>query len=53
MADETALRAQLVERFFRYLAVASQSDAGATTLPSTPASAPWPSCSPVSCAISD
>ncbi len=36
MADETALRAQLVERFFRYLAVASQSDAGATTLPSTP-----------------
>ncbi len=36
MADETALRAQLVERFFRYLAVASQSDASATTLPSTP-----------------
>ncbi len=36
MADETALRAQLVERFFRYVAVTSQSDAGATTLPSTP-----------------
>jgi tripeptide aminopeptidase len=34
--DETALRAQLVERFFRYLAVASQSDARATILPSTP-----------------
>ncbi|TNC15810.1 peptidase T [Methylobacterium terricola] len=36
MPDETALRAQLVERFVRYLAVASQSDARATTLPSTP-----------------
>lgn len=27
---------QLTERFFRYLAVTSQSDAAATTLPSTP-----------------
>ncbi|OSL19166.1 peptidase T, partial [Escherichia coli TA255] len=27
---------QLTERFFRYLAVTSQSDAAATALPSTP-----------------
>ncbi|KMO12399.1 peptidase T [Methylobacterium platani] len=36
MLDETALRAQLVERFVRYVGVASQSDARATALPSTP-----------------
>lgn len=36
MTDETALRAQLIARFFRYLAVPSQSDARATALPSTP-----------------
>ncbi|AWN53784.1 peptidase T [Methylobacterium sp. 17Sr1-1] len=36
MTDGTAIRAELIERFFRYLAVASQSDARATTLPSTP-----------------
>jgi tripeptide aminopeptidase len=34
MAD--ALAEQLIERFFRYLAVESQSDAKATTVPSTP-----------------
>ncbi|KMO40738.1 peptidase T [Methylobacterium variabile] len=34
--DATGIRAQLIERFFRYLAVASQSDAAATSLPSTP-----------------
>ncbi|WP_018260128.1 peptidase T [Methylobacterium sp. WSM2598] len=31
-----SIRAQLVERFFRYVAVPSQSDAAAATLPSTP-----------------
>ncbi|SFI48885.1 tripeptide aminopeptidase [Bosea sp. OK403] len=31
-----SIRAQLIERFFRYLAVESQSDAKATALPSTP-----------------
>lgn len=31
-----ALSEQLVQRFYRYLAVTSQSDAAATTLPSTP-----------------
>lgn len=31
-----SIREQLVERFFRYLAVESQSDATATTLPTTP-----------------
>ncbi|KMO12418.1 peptidase T [Methylobacterium indicum] len=36
MTDETALRAQLIARFFRYLAVPSQSDARAAALPSTP-----------------
>ncbi len=30
------IREQLIERFFRYLAIESQSDARATTLPSTP-----------------
>ncbi|KPF62871.1 peptidase T [Bosea sp. AAP35] len=30
------IRAQLIERFFRYVAIESQSDARATTLPSTP-----------------
>lgn len=30
------IRGQLIERFFRYVAVESQSDAKATTLPSTP-----------------
>ncbi|NLU15989.1 MAG: peptidase T [Serratia liquefaciens] len=32
----SAIAEQLTERFFRYLAVTSQSDAAATTLPSTP-----------------
>lgn len=31
-----SIRQQLIERFFRYLSVASQSDAKAVTLPSTP-----------------
>ncbi|POR48603.1 peptidase T [Bosea psychrotolerans] len=31
-----SIRAQLIERFFRYLAVESQSDAKSTALPSTP-----------------
>ncbi len=31
-----SIREQLIERFFRYVAVESQSDAGAPTLPSTP-----------------
>lgn len=31
-----SIREQLIERFFRYVAVESQSDAKATTLPSTP-----------------
>ena len=31
-----SLRDELLERFFRYVAVESQSDASATTLPSTP-----------------
>lgn len=31
-----SIGAQLIERFFRYLAIESQSDARATTLPSTP-----------------
>jgi tripeptide aminopeptidase len=31
-----SIRAQLIERFFRYLAVESQSDAKSTVLPSTP-----------------
>lgn len=34
--DDTALADRLVTRFFRYLAVTSQSDASATTVPSTP-----------------
>lgn len=35
-ADESALAERLVARFFRYLAVSSQSDAAATVVPSTP-----------------
>jgi len=31
-----SIRQQLIERFFRYLSIASQSDANATMLPSTP-----------------
>lgn len=31
-----SIRQQLIERFFRYLSIASQSDAAATSLPSTP-----------------
>ena len=31
-----SIRQQLIERFFRYVAVSSQSDIKATTLPSTP-----------------
>ncbi len=31
-----SIRQQLIERFFRYLSIASQSDAAASTLPSTP-----------------
>jgi tripeptide aminopeptidase len=34
--DESALAERLVARFFRYLAVSSQSDAAATVVPSTP-----------------
>lgn len=32
----TTIATQLTERFYRYLSVTSQSDASATTLPSTP-----------------
>ena len=41
---------QLTERFFRYLAVTSQSDAAATTLPSTPGQHEMRSCWRKSCA---
>ena len=35
-SDDAMLADRLVDRFFRYLAITSQSDARATTLPSTP-----------------
>ncbi len=37
----SALSRQLTHRFFRYLAITSQSDPRVNTLPSTPASTTW------------
>ncbi len=46
------IRAQLIERFLRYVAVESQSDAKGTTLPTRRASSAWPICWPGNCARS-
>jgi tripeptide aminopeptidase len=37
----SALASQLTQRFFRYLAITSQSDPRATTLPTTPGNTRW------------
>jgi tripeptide aminopeptidase len=42
------LASQLTQRFFRYLAISSQSDPRATTLPTTPGNTRWPASLPTS-----
>lgn len=46
---EMSIASELTERFLRYVAVESQSDARATSLPPRPASKTSPPFSPKSC----